>query len=253
MSLFSLLIFLASAFIGSYFQTLIGFAMGMVVMAFCVTLGVTTVAETALALNVLSLTNAAVVLPRIWRHTDWSGLWLSLLGLVPGTIGGVFLLNMLSSENTWTLRLLIGAFIILGGLALFLQPQPLAQRSGPVSFTAAGAAAGMMGGMFGIAGPPVVFHLYRQPSSILTIRATLLMGFAILAAVRLLAVAVMPDMNMRTGLTAGIFAVPVVIAASWLCGRFPPSASPAVVRRIAFLMLIAMGGFIILTALLSSS
>ncbi|SFU48214.1 sulfite exporter TauE/SafE family protein [Halomonas korlensis] len=253
MSLSSLLIFLTSAFIGGYFQTLIGFAMGMVVMAFCVTLGVTTVAETALALNVLSLTNAAVVLPKIWRHTDWPGLLMSMLGLVPGTIGGVFLLDMLSSNYTWALRLLVGAFIILGGLALFLQPQPRTQRSGPASFTAAGAAAGVMGGMFGIAGPPVVFHLYSQPTSILTIRATLIMGFAALAAVRLVTVAAEPDMDMHTGLTTGIFAVPVVILASWLCGRFPPPASPTAVRRIAFIMLIAMGAFIILTTLFGAS
>lgn len=227
--------------------------MGMVIMAFSMTLGITTVAETALALNVLSLTNAAVVLPKIWRHTDWSGLWLSLLGLVPGTIGGVILLDMLSSDHTWTLRLLIGAFIILGGLALFLQPQPLTRRSRPASFTAAGAAAGVMGGMFGIAGPPVVLHLYRQPSSILTVRSTLLLGFATLAAVRLVVVAAKPDMSMHAGLTAGIFAVPVVIVASWLCGRFPPPVSPTAVRRIAFLMLIAMGGFTIITTLLGYS
>jgi uncharacterized membrane protein YfcA len=253
LNLSSLLIFLISVFIGGYLQTLIGFAMGMVVMAFCVTLEITTVADTALALNVLSMTNAAVVLPKIWRHTDWPGLWLSLLGLVPGTIGGVFLLGMLSSDHTWALRLLIGAVIMLGGVALFLKPQPRAQRSGPASFTAAGAAAGVMGGLFGIAGPPVVFHLYHQPSSILTIRATLLMVFATLAAVRLVAVAAEPNMDMSTGLTAGIFAVPVVVASSWLCGRFPPPASPAAVRRIAFIMLIAMGGFTILTTLFGVS
>lgn len=253
MSLSSLLIFLTAAFIGGYFQTLIGFAMAMLVMAVCVTLNITTVAETALALNILSLANAAVVLPKIWRHTDWPGLQMSMLGLVPGAIGGVFLLDLLSSDHTWALRLLIGAFIILGGLALFLQPQPRTQRSGPASFTVAGAAAGVMGGMFGIAGPPVVFQFYRQPISILTIRATLLMGFAALAAVRLVAVAATLDMGMHTGMTAGISAVPVVVAASWLCGRFPPPVSPIIVRRIAFIMLITMGGFIILTTLFGIS
>jgi len=79
----------------------------------------------------------------------------------------------------------LGLVIIGSSLQLAVSPAPLPERSSPQSFAFFGAVAGLMGGLFSTAGPPLVYHLYRQPLPLARIRETLVAVFALNAALRL--------------------------------------------------------------------
>ncbi|SDL63222.1 Uncharacterized membrane protein YfcA [Modicisalibacter muralis] len=243
-----LLIFLGSAALGSYFQAITGFALGIIVLAIMILTGAVTVADTANALSILTFCNVSVVLPQIWRHIYWRGILLMSFGLLPGLIGGVLLLEHLSSSSSVLLRLLVGLLVISSGAFLLLRPRSLSEPSGAFSFGASGVASGVLGGLFSLPGPPVIYHYYRQPITLTMVRATLLTTFALISAGRLLAVASQSGLTV-VSVQIGFLAVPVVAIASWAYTRFPPKLSEHTVRRGAALMLVVMGGFIVYMAM----
>ncbi len=68
--------------------------------------------------------------------------------------------------------------VIRAGLSLCSNPKTRKDRSATVSFLLSGLVHGAPGGLFGMAGPPIVYHLYRQPFTLDLVRSTLLMVFA---------------------------------------------------------------------------
>lgn len=240
----SLALFLASAAMGSYFQAVTGFALGIIVLGITVLTGIATVAETANALSIMTVCNVGVAMPKVWRHMDWTGLSRLGLGMLPGLIGGVLLLGHLSSHYSALLRLLVGALVMSGGAFLFLRPKPMQQRSGPIDSGVSGAAAGVLTGLFSIGGPALVYYYYRQPVSLAAVRATLLSCFALLSTARLITVGVQGGITLSS-MQQGVLAVPVVAAASWFATRHPPPLSDGTVRRGASFMLTIMGAFIV--------
>lgn len=242
------LTFLAGAALGSYVQTMTGFAQGIVVTGVVALSDAAAIAETADALSIIGIINAAVVLPKMWKHINWPSLLRIMIALTPGMIAGVVLLDILSSHHSTLLRLLAGLIVLMGGATLFLQPRPAERPSGPVSTGILGVTAGVMSGLFSLPGPPVVYHYYRQPVSLQTVRATLIAIFAILSAFRLMAVSIQTEIS-TVSIQLALMSVPVVAAGSWLGVRFPPRLSDAASRRAAFAILTGMGFLTILMAL----
>ena len=242
------LTFIAGAALGSYVQTMTGFALGIVVTGVVTLSGTVPIADTADALSIIGVINAMVVLPKMGKHTDWPSLLRIMLALTPGMIAGVVLLDTLSSQHSTLLRLLAGVVVLMGGATLLLQPQPVEKPSGPLSTGMLGAIAGVMSGLFSLPGPPMVYHYYRQPLSLETVRATLITIFAILSIFRLIAVQVQTGISM-VSVHMALLSIPVVIVCSWLGVRFPPRLSDIVTRRVAFSILTGMGVLTIFMAL----
>jgi uncharacterized membrane protein YfcA len=242
------LTFMVGAALGSYIQTMTGFALGIVVTGVVALSGAAPIANTADALSIIGLINAAVVLPKMGKHIDWPGLLRIMLALTPGMIAGVVLLDILSSQHSTVLRLLAGVIVLMGGATLFLQPRPAEKPSGPLSTGTLGVIAGVMSGLFSLPGPPVVYHYYRQPVSLQTVRATLITIFTILSIFRLITVQMQTGISM-VSVQIALLSIPVVTVGSWLGVRFPPRLSDAATRRVAFSILTAMGVLTIFMAL----
>src|SRR5690606_34912783 len=98
---------------------------------------------------------------------------------LPMLFVGYALLGWLAGAQADLLRLVLGLIIIVSSLQPARTPDPLARKSGGASFMVFGAIAGLMGGMFSTAGPPLVYHFYRQPMGLVTIRETLVTVFAL--------------------------------------------------------------------------
>jgi uncharacterized membrane protein YfcA len=94
----------------------------------------------------------------------------SVLSMVNSAHG---LLEWLAGTRADLLRLILGLVIIVSSLQLARKPQPLVKQSGDSSFLLFGGIAGVMGGMFSTAGPPLVYHFYRRPISLVMVRETL--------------------------------------------------------------------------------
>ncbi|TCP10569.1 putative membrane protein YfcA [Crenobacter luteus] len=249
MSADTLLPFLALMAVASYFQTVTGFGLGMIVMGATSSLGLAPLASVAAVVSLVTLANSAVALPGRLHHVDWRAVRAASAGILPSIVAGVLLLDYLSNAAADLLQLLLGAVIVYGGLSAALRPAPLARRSGDGSFFVSGVFGGLLSGLFGVSGPPLIFQFYRQPMSLLEIRCVLILIFTVTSSTRTLFTA------WQGQLTADIWwqsalAVPAVALATVAGRRWPPPFSAPTTRRLAFATLILIGCHLMLPTLL---
>lgn len=235
---------------GSYFQTITGFGLGMIVMGATSGFGLAPVATAASLMSIVSLVNSAAALPGKLHHIDWHAVGAATLGILPSVVVGVMILDYLSTSTAGMLQLLLGAVILYGGLSTALRPAPLKTRSGNRSFFISGVLGGLLSGLFGVSGPPLIFQFYRQPLSLIEIRCALILIFTVTAATRILFSAYEGQLGREIWGLAAI-AAPVVMMTTFAARRYPPPLSAIATRRLAFGVLVAIGGYLILYAIQS--
>jgi uncharacterized membrane protein YfcA len=224
----------------AYAQTLTGFAFGLITMGGIGLTGLMPLPQAAVIVSVLTLTNALQMLIKGWRDVAWREFGLVMISSVPLLFGGYGLLEMLAATRIDLLRLTLGLVIIASSLQLARRPEPLPRRSGDGSFIFFGAIAGLMGGLFSTAGPPLVYHFYRQPFPVVRVRETLVAVFALNAIFRLGLVAASADLPAPSA-WSGLLAIPIVIATTYAARRWPPPLAQATTRRIVFVLLFLSG------------
>lgn len=105
MNLESLIFFLIAVALGSYVQTVTGFAIGLVVMGTVTTFDLAPVPFSAIVVCFLAFWNGLVALRSNHAAVDWKITRLVLIGAMPVMVGGVYLLNYLSQSTTSTIKL----------------------------------------------------------------------------------------------------------------------------------------------------
>ncbi len=226
--------------IGAYVQTVTGFAMGLIIMGAATLFNLVPVAFSAVVITMTSMFNIILALSKEHRHIHWRSALLAAIGMAPALILGVLLLEYLSDTAAESLRFFLGLFILTGATLLMLKPHPREDLEVGWRDVLAGALGGFFGGLFSTAGPPLVYHLYRQPFGIAVIRTTLLAIFGFTTVLRNSYVALAGDFSMAM-LHTSLWAIPVVYFATQLGQRFPPPLSEQGMRRLAFGLLAALG------------
>lgn len=248
MELEALLTFLLIAACAGYFQTVTGFGLGMIVMGGASGFDIAPVASVAAVVSLMTLINCLVALPGRLHHVDWPSARAAAVGIVPMIVVGVLLLNYFSSDAATLLSLLLGLVVLYGGINLLFRPGHQRKQSSRTSFVWFGGLSGLLGGLFGIAGPPLIYHCYRQPIDPIRVRNLLILLFAVTSGVRTLFVISQGQMNTEIlWLTA--WSVPVIALATYAGRRFPLPFSSMIMRYIAFLVLMMIGVSLIVTAL----
>lgn len=232
--------FLAIIALATYFQTITGFGMGMIVMGATSGLGLVSVATIATTVSLLSVINCAVALPGTLHHIDWRTTRLVVYGIVPSVIGGVLLLDYLGSSVSYIVKLLLGLVIIYSGISIIRKVTPSEQPLSRSSFFLSGFFSGIFSGMFGISGPPLVYQFYRQKMDMAKIRYSLIFLFSITAGIRTLFVASQGGLSLQI-LTLSLSALPVVALATLVGKRYPPPLRYSTMRGISCMVLIMIG------------
>ena len=240
MSLAELIGFLMLTGAAAYAQTLTGFAFGLITMGGVGLTGLLSLPDAAMIVSVLTLVNATQMLLKGWRDVAWREFAFVMASSVPLLFVGYWLLEWLAGTRADLLRLVLGLVIIVSSLQLARKPEPLAKRSRDGSFFFFGGIAGLMGGMFSTAGPPLVYHFYRQPMALVTVRETLVTVFALNAVFRIGLVVVSGDLPAGSTIT-GLLAIPAVMGATYAARRWPPPVSSTTMRRIVFILLFLSG------------
>jgi len=232
--------------LGAYIQAVTGFAMGLVVVGASGVLDMVPIGVMAASVSIMTLFNAGTALYGRTHLVDRRLAVPILATMVPGVVAGVLLLEHLSATWAEILNALLGGFILMGGTLLTLKPSPRPAPSGPARSLAVGTLGGLFTGLFATGGPPVVYHLYREPAAVASVRVTLLAVFFVSAATRVsylgMRGSLTPDILLLSGL-----GIPLVVAATGLGRRFPPPLSDLQMRRAAFALLIAIGVTLLLT------
>lgn len=247
MSLTELTVFIAIAALGSFVQALSGFALGLIVLGCVSLLQLAPISFTAAVISMISLVNGGWVLARHPRAIQWHSARWTLAGLVPAVGLGLALLARMDSEMPGLLRQLLGLVILAAGVLLMLRPHPRIEPSGKLSTLFFGTVGGVLGGLFSTAGPPVVFHFYRQPWTLSAIRSTLLTVFVLSTLVRISWQSARGELHWPMIEMALYCTLPVLLAAQW-GARIAPRISPLHMRRLAFGLLALTGIGLLLPA-----
>jgi uncharacterized membrane protein YfcA len=240
--------FVAIAALAAYFQTVTGFGLAMIVMGLAGALELAPLPTLAAVISLMSVANSLVALPGKLQHIDWRAAGAALLGIVPAVAVGVLLLEYLSGTASNLLLLLLGLVILHGGVGFVLRPAPLARRSPDRGFWLAGVFSGLSDGLFGIAGPPLIYQLYRQPISLVSVRNMLLLLFAATSAGRALFVGLRGGLDTQVWMLTA-FAIPAVAIAALAGRKWPPPLSSTAMRRIVSAILILISLTLIASAL----
>ncbi|MGV8870266.1 MAG: TSUP family transporter [Janthinobacterium svalbardensis] len=225
---------------GTYFQTVTGFGLGMIVMGVASGLGLAPVPALAALVSLLSLANCLLALPGALHHLDWRAIRAASIGLLPAMAAGVLLLGYLDQAYAPVLKLLLGAAIVYGGVSILLQAPPGPGAADKRSFFISGVCGGLFSGLFSLAGPPLVYQFYRQEMSLKTIRYSLIFLFAISAGGRSLMAGSQGQLDAKVLLLC-MLALPVGVLATMAGKRYPPPIAQRGMRRIAFAVLTLIG------------
>lgn len=231
----------------TYAQNLTGFAFSLILLGLVSVFHVASVSEAANAAMVLTLVNAFTYFRARPGSVPWRLMKPALNGSTVGVIVGLMLLAWLSGGAVAWLRGLLGVSILGCAALLVLQARPLVQVSGPLSFAVIGGLSGILGGLFSSSGPPIVFHMYRQPLDRELVRRALLLMFAFNALVRLVIVLPTGQFSAYSALLAGC-ALPVVYAVTTLHHKRPLQVSPTVLKWLVSGLLAAAGATLIASA-----
>lgn len=239
-SLGGVLAFLACVALATFAQNLTGFAFGLILLGLTASFHVASVADAANAAMVLTLVNAWVSFRGQPQRPPWRLMRPTLWASLAGVALGVALLGWLSGNAVAWLRALLGLSIAGCAVLLMLQTRTRAQLSGTASFIGVGLLSGLLGGLFSSSGPPLVYHMYRQPLPALQLRQALLLVFACNALLRLLLVAPSGQFSAHALLLAAC-AMPVVYGVTRLQQRFPLAVPARTLRKGVALLLLASG------------
>lgn len=243
----TVLAFMACVVLATYAQNLTGFAFGLILLGLVSVLHLASVADAANAATVLTLVNAWTYFRARPGAVPWKLMRPSMFGSAFGVAIGVALLGWLSSGAVSWLRALLGASILGCAALLVRQGRPLPAVSGTRSFAWIGWLSGLLGGLFASSGPPLVFHMYRQPLDRELVRRALLLVFAFNALVRLLLVLPTGQFSSHAALLV-VCAMPMVYAATRFHHRLPGKLQPRTLRWLVAGLLAAAGSTLLVTA-----
>jgi len=247
MEVLTWLVFASAVFIGSYIQSVIGFAMGMIVMAIVGASAVLSIPTLTAAVSIISFLNIVVALKGHIGHVDRVLLKWLVAGQIPAIVSGLWLMTALDREAREILQLMLGVFVAAGSLSMVIRPAPQSRVSAPWACITAGIGGGLIGGLFSASGPVIGWFAYRQPLALVAIRSTMLCFFSVATCTRTLVV------GLHGGLTAEVLglsaiAAPLVVLGAWLGRILPPPLTEARLKRGVFFLLFLMGAYIIFGA-----
>ncbi|NYT75906.1 sulfite exporter TauE/SafE family protein [Alcaligenaceae bacterium] len=234
---------------GSYFQTVTGFGLGMIIIGVSSGFDLVSVPFIANVVSIVTLVNSGVALHGKLHHLDRRIIGAVMIGLIPSSIAGVLLLDYLNDGFSRVLQLMLGIVIIYSGVQFAFRPTQLKHTSTRASFMISGLLSGLFGGLFGMAGPPVIFLFYRQPMKLVAVRSMLLLIFAASAAVRTVYVVSQGQQDSHS-LSVALMAIPIVAVMTIIGRKYPPPLPAAQLRRLAYSVLVIIGIGLLVSAAL---
>lgn len=240
LSAHALALFVTCAAVATVAQKLTGFAFTLLLLGLGGVMNVAPVADLANAATVLSLATAWSVLSQGRRGIDF-GIWRSTVwGSLIGVVAGLLLLGWLQANLLAALKLMLGVTVMGCAGSLLLARKSQSSPSSHLSFVAYGLLSGLLGGLFAASGPPLVYHLYRQPLAVEIMRNTLVTALSVISLSRLVLVVGTGGFSMQA-VALCLIAAPIVLAISFLMNRGFAAIPRAMVLRAVSAILVVTG------------
>jgi uncharacterized membrane protein YfcA len=228
----SLLVFLACVAVATVIQNLTAFAFGLVFLGLVELLEVVPMADAINTSMVLALVNSIAFFWGDREPLPWKQVTPVAMTSVAGVAIGLGVHVWLSANASHWLRLLLGIVVILSAANLLFAGRVRSEPSSSASFALFGGLSGLLGGLFATSGPPIVYHMLRQPFEPRHIRRCLMLIFAINNLSRLLMVAGAGRLSHRSVVLCFV-AVPVAFVVTRMTAHHAARISK---RRLVALM-----------------
>jgi uncharacterized protein len=194
----------------------------------------------------MELAASVSLLPAIWRDVHWRSLVPLAMGAVVGTPIGVWFLTRLPPvplQLALSLFVLVTVALLWAGYSLKRMPNV------PTTF-AAGTAAGLANGAFGIGGPPAILFYFATPAGAAAGRASLTVFFLALDVIGLAFLSGMAGLVNTQSATRALMWLPFLLAGIWIGNRFFKGVDQVKFRKFVLALLAGMAVLIALKALL---
>ncbi|MDX1593138.1 MAG: sulfite exporter TauE/SafE family protein [Gammaproteobacteria bacterium] len=235
-----LALFLGVVAVCAWLQAVSGFALALGLLGMMTEFDLASIPVTAVVVSLVGLASSLVSLAGVRGAIQWRRLVPILLGMLPTVGVGVWLMDRLAHGATSTLQVILGAFIVLGGVLMLMRPTTRERPARPLTGFLSGLLGGLFGGLFAAVAPPVVYHLYREPMTVDAVRATLHALIVVGVAMRMSFVSAFSEVQ-PLALELVLYALPVVVLGTLAGRHFMPELSGRTQRRIAVVLLMALG------------
>ena len=226
--------------LATFAQNLTGFAQGLIFVGAAGATRLLSIEDAANIASLLMVVNGVVYLRTHRLRMQWQLMGPMLISSVLGLVAGVLLLGWLGGSALNWLRMLLGLAIVVCAALLIQQKTRRAQPSGKGVMWAVGLSSGLLGGLFATPGPPMAYHLYREPLDDVTVRQCMFVLLITCCVLRLVLLGADGQISTQAwGWSA--CAVPVVWLVTWAQFRWPPRLPKRLMEWLVCLLLLGSG------------
>jgi uncharacterized membrane protein YfcA len=215
---------------------LLGFGAGLIAVG-SLALLMPEVRDVVVMLLLVNLPAELYVVGSSWRNVAWRGILVVFAGIAVGIPLGAWLLDR--GEPTALLTMLGAVLVVVGGVFLVA---PL-QRAAPVPSWLSlpvGVVSGVLTGLFGTGGPPLIFYYHLKGVDKTTFRSSLMAIFLLMTFVRMPSYAAF---GLVTGprMWSALAVIPAVLLGAWIGYRIHLRIEEAAFRRLVSAALVLIG------------
>ncbi len=215
---------------------LFGFGAGLIAMG-GMALFMPEVVDIVVLLLLVSLPAELFVVSRSREQISWRGVIVLAGGVAIGVVGGAHLLD--TTEPTFVLTLLAG-FLIAVGIAFLLVPNQARVRWPTWSGAPVGLLSGVLAGLFGTGGPPLILYYQLAGIDKHRFRGQLMAIFMLISFVRVPAYALLGLITLPRLCSAGAL-LPAALLGAWLGHRIHLGISEQRFRQLVSVALCILG------------
>ena len=216
--------------------TLFGFGAGLIAVG-GMALFLPDVTDVVVLLLLASVPSELFVVVRSRARIEWRGVATLILGIGPGILLGAHLLS--EAEPVYVLTVLAWFLIVSGAAFLFL-PRRARIRWPEWTGVPVGVVSGVLAGLFGTGGPPLILYYQLAGAEKERFRGHLMAIFATISVVRLPAYAVLGLITLPRLVSGGAI-LPAALLGAWLGHRIHLGLSELRFRQLVSVMLCLLG------------
>jgi uncharacterized membrane protein YfcA len=215
---------------------LLGFGAGLIAVG-SLALLMPEVRDVVVMLLLVNLPAEIYVVVSSWKRIEWRGVTLIFVGIAVGIPLGAWLLQ--AGEPTFLLALL-GAVLVIAGLAFLAAPRPRARRLPRWLSPPTGLISGVLTGLFGTGGPPLVFYYQLCGIEKAVFRGNLMAIFLLTAFIRVPSYVAF-DLFSWPRVISAAAVLPAVLLGAWIGNNIHLKLEEDSFRRIVSVALVVIG------------
>lgn len=171
------------------------------------------------------------------RHISWRGVLLVFAGIATGIPIGTW---MLSVGDLSALLAVLGLLLVAVGGAFLLAPNRSSRQLPGWIAPPVGLVSGLLTGLFGTGGPPLIFYYQLRGIDKAAFRGTLMAIFLLMTVIRVPSYAVF-GLITAPRLWSSLAVFPAVLAGAWIGNRVHLRIDEATFRRLVSVALVLIG------------